>query len=37
MRKIKIKVPAKINLTLDILGVKDGYHEIQSLVCSINL
>ena len=37
MRKIKIKVPAKINLTLDILGVKDGYHEIESLVASVDL
>ena len=37
MRKVKIKVPAKINLTLDILGIKDGYHEIQSLVASIDV
>ena len=37
MRKIKIKVPAKINLTLDVLGEKDGYHEIESLVASVDL
>lgn len=37
MRKIKIKIPAKINLTLDVLGVKDGYHEIESLVASISI
>ena len=37
MKKIKIKVPAKINLTLDVLGEKDGYHEIESLVASIDL
>ena len=37
MKKVKIKLPAKINLTLDIEGVKDGYHIIQSLVTSVNL
>lgn len=37
MKKVVIKVPAKINLTLDILGVTDGYHDIESLVASINL
>ena len=35
--KVKIKIPAKINLTLDVLGVKDGYHKISSLVASVNL
>ena len=37
MKKIKIKAPAKINLTLDILGANEGYHEIKSLVASIDL
>ncbi|MBQ7236411.1 MAG: 4-(cytidine 5'-diphospho)-2-C-methyl-D-erythritol kinase [Clostridia bacterium] len=37
MKKVTVKVPAKINLTLDVLGVKDGYHELNSLVASINL
>ena len=37
MRKIKIKIPAKVNLTLDVSGIKDGYHEIESLVASIDL
>ena len=37
MKKVTVCVPAKINLTLDILGVKDGYHDIESLVASINV
>lgn len=37
MKKVKIKVPAKINLTLDITGVKDGYHVIESLVASVDV
>ena len=37
MKRVKIKVPAKINLTLDITGVKDGYHHLKSIVSSINL
>ncbi len=37
MKKITIKAKAKINLTLDILGVSGGYHLLESLVCSINL
>lgn len=37
MRKVKIKIPAKINLTLDVLGTKNGYHEIESLVASVNI
>lgn len=37
MRKVKVKVPAKINLTLDILGAKDGYHVIESLVASVDI
>ena len=37
MKKTKIKIPAKINLTLDINGVKDGYHTINSLVASVGV
>ena len=37
MKKVKVKIPAKINLTLDIEGVKDGYHLLESLVASIDL
>lgn len=37
MKKVKIKAHAKVNLTLDILGVKDGFHTLKSLVCSIDL
>lgn len=37
MKKAKIKVPAKINLTLDIEGVKDGYHVLESLVASVDI
>lgn len=37
MKKVCVKVPAKTNLTLDVLGIKDGYHDIESLVCGVNL
>ena len=37
MKKAKVKIPAKINLTLDIQGVLDGYHILESLVASIDL
>lgn len=37
MRKVKVKIPAKINLALDITGVKGGFHEINSLVASCGL
>ncbi len=37
MKKIKLRVPAKLNLTLDILGNSGGYHNIKSLVCSIDI
>lgn len=37
MKKVKVKTPAKINLTLDITGAKDGYHVIESLVASIDV
>lgn len=37
MKKIKVKIPAKINLTLDVIDKKKGYHEIKSLVAPINI
>ena len=37
MKKYTIKVPAKINLTLDVLGAENGYHQIDSLVASISV
>ena len=37
MKKITVKVPAKINLTLDVVGTEGKYHEIKSLVTSINV
>ncbi len=37
MKKIEIKVPAKINLTLDVLGLKGNYHLIDSLVTSVSV
>ena len=38
MKSIKIKTPAKINLTLEVLGKRnDGFHEIQSIMQAINL
>ena len=37
MKKVKIKIPAKINLTLDVVGKNDGYHDIKSLVTSVDV
>ena len=37
MRKIVVKAPAKINLTLDILGTEGKYHELKTLVSTIDL
>lgn len=34
---MKVKIFAKINLTLDVVGVKDGYHLINSFMSPINL
>lgn len=35
---LKIKTPAKINLTLDVLGVRpDGYHDIASIMQTVSL
>ena len=37
MNSVRVKSYAKINLTLDILGVTGGYHMIDSVVASIDL
>lgn len=37
MKKVKVKIPAKINLSLYVTGVKDGYHTLSSVVASINV
>jgi len=38
MPKMKVKCPAKINLTLEILNKReDGFHDIQSIMQTINL
>ena len=37
MNYVRVKSYAKINLTLDIAGVADGYHMIDSVVASIDL
>jgi 4-diphosphocytidyl-2-C-methyl-D-erythritol kinase len=37
MKKVKIKIPAKVNLTLDVVGTEGNYHEINSLVTSVNV
>lgn len=36
-KKVKIKAYAKINLTLEITGVEQGYHTLDSLVASVDL
>ncbi len=37
MKKTKVKIPAKVNLTLDIIGTNGGYHLLNSLVTSIDV
>ncbi len=38
MKKIKVKTPAKINLTLEILGKRpDSFHEIRSIMQAVSL
>ena len=37
MRRVKIKSYAKVNLTLEVTGVENGYHMLDSLVASIDL
>lgn len=33
----RVKAYAKLNLTLSLTGVKDGYHTLDSLVCTVDL
>lgn len=37
MRKITLKIPLKVNLALDVTGIKNGYHTIKSVVAGINV
>ena len=37
MNTVKIKAYAKINLTLEIVGAKDGFHLLDSVVASVDL
>jgi 4-diphosphocytidyl-2-C-methyl-D-erythritol kinase len=38
VKKLTVKIPAKLNLTLDILGkANNNYHNVKSLVASINV
>lgn len=38
MKKIKVKAPAKINLTLEVLNRReDGFHDIRSIMQAVNL
>ena len=37
MNTVKIKSYAKVNLTLEITGVENGFHLLDSLVASIDL
>ena len=37
MKKVKVKVPAKVNLTLDVLGLDGGYHSLKSFVASVDV
>lgn len=35
--KVRVKSYAKLNLTLDLVGKAEGYHLLDSLVCSVNV
>lgn len=37
MERVKIKTYAKLNLTLELFGVENGYHQLDSLVASIDI
>lgn len=37
MKKVTKTIPAKINLTLDVLGLEGKYHQINSLVASVDV
>ncbi len=35
--EIRVKAYAKLNLTLAVTGVRDGYHMLDSLVCTVDM
>ncbi len=37
MKKVKVKIPAKVNLTLDVTGVDKSFHSLKTLVASVDL
>lgn len=37
MEKVKVKAYGKVNFTLDIVGIENGFHKLKSLVSTINL
>ncbi len=37
MKKVKVKIPAKVNLTLDVTGRENGYHTLDSLFLSVSV
>ena len=37
MNTVKIKSHAKVNLTLEIVGIEGGYHLLDSLVASVDM
>ena len=37
METVSVSAYAKVNFTLDILGVRAGYHLLDSLVCTVDL
>ncbi len=37
MKRVKVKSYAKINLTLEITGIENGYHTLDSLVASVDI
>ena len=38
MKTIRVLAPAKLNLTLDVVGKRpDGYHELEMVMCSVSL
>lgn len=37
MQSVKVKSYAKLNLSLDIVGAENGYHMLDSFVCSIDI
>lgn len=36
MQSVSVKAYGKVNLTLDIVGAKDGYHMLDTICCTIN-